>query len=478
MSCTKRIQVDQSDWYRLQQRARQLREVKRDIPRLVADVRARTQADIDRAFSSVAERQRRQQEAVDKLSDRTRDLEADTTRKLREQADRLRQDLRETAGRIEQDTRQRLEEQRRETERAIAAERAERRADMARITQEIAALKDDRARAEATVRTWLGDARTMAGLVDGELPHDRYAPGRLDRLRRRIATAEATAADGRFDAALAVAQETFHELSDLRVDIEQREFERCLAQKEAVEALVQLEALAEENRQRPVVGPDAEVIAGYLLDVAHWSEGEYDRVRQDTAQALVRARDPQTGAEDLRGLRDEEAPRLERSLGEAVERAGMRQLTSQMRVNLADVVAETLAEIAFYDLAEKESGYVDGDPRGAFRARLRNEASGNEITVEIEQADKDSDQCVIRVVSHDHDTTSEAELRDRADAVYQALKEQGVPVGLVASAPVAEPHPPGRPNLRSGGQPGFPGPSSLPPGERPRHRTDGEAPGT
>ncbi|WP_329461487.1 hypothetical protein [Streptomyces sp. NBC_01431] len=463
MSCRKRIQVDQSEWYRLQQRARQLREVKRDIPRLFADVRARTQADIDRAFSSVAQRQRRQQEAVDRLSDRTRDLEADTTRTLREQADRLHQDLRETAGRIEQDTRQRLEQQRRETERAIAAERAERRAEMAVVKGEIDELKQDRARAEATVRTWLADARTMAGLIDGELPHDRYAPGRLDRLRRRIATAEETAADGRFDAALAVAQETFHELSDLRVDIEQREFERCLAQEEAVEALVQLDILAEENRQRPVVGPDDEVIAGHVLDVAHWSEGEYDRVRQDTTQALARARDPQTGVEDLIALRDDEAPRLERSLGETVERAGMRQLTSQMRVNLADVVAETLAEIAFYDLVEKEAGYVDDDPRGVFRARLRNEANGNEITVEIEQADKDSDQCVIRVVSHDHDITSEAELRDRSDAVYQALREQGVPVGLVASLPVEEPHPPV--------------PSVPLPGEQAQHRAGRETPG-
>lgn len=439
MSGRKSIQIDESEWYRLQRHARQLREVRRDIPRLFDDVRAQTRADIDRVFSSVEARQRRQHAAIDKLSDRTRHLEADTTRRLREQADRLHQDLRETAGRIESDTRQRMDEQRREAERALAAERAERRAETAALAQEIEAFKADRARAEDTVRTWLADARTMAGLIDGELPHDRYAPGRLDRLRRRIATAAETAAEGRFDAALAVAQETFHELSDLRVDIEQRELARCQAQKEAVEALVQVETLAEGNRQRPVVGPDAEPVAGYVLDVAHWSEDEYDQVLRDTAGALTRARDPRTDVQDLYALRDEEAPRLERSLGDAVEKAGMRQLTSQMRVNLADVVAETLAEIAFYDLVEEESGYDDADPRGAFRARLRNEANGNEITVEIAQADKDSDQCVIHVVSTDHDITAEAELRDRADAVHRALREQGMPMGLDASAPKVEP---------------------------------------
>ncbi|MBG0851822.1 hypothetical protein I2W78_08185 [Streptomyces spinoverrucosus] len=456
MSGRKRIFIDESEWYSLQRKARQLREVRRDIPRLFADVRAQTRADVDRAFSTVEARQRRQQEAVDTLSDRTRRLEADTTRRLREQADRLHQDLRETTGRIEQDTRRRLQQQQKETERAIAAQRAE----TTRLAQEVEAFKEDRARAEDTVRTWLADARTMADLIDGELPHDRYAPGRLDRLRRRIATAEETAADGRFDAALAVAQETFHELSELRVDIEQRELERCLAQQEAIDALVQVETLAEQNRQRPVVGPDREQVAGYTLDVVYWSEGEYDRVRQDTADALTRARDPQTGVDDLRALRDEEAPRLERGLGETVERAGMRQLTSQMRVNLADVVAGTLAEIASYDLVEEESGYDGGDVRAKFRALLRHEVSGNEITVEIEQAGKDSDQCVIRVVSHDHDVTSEAELRSRADSVYRALREQGVPVGLDAAAPTVDT--------------GSAVPGTVRPGERPAGR---EGPG-
>ncbi|AZQ38083.1 hypothetical protein EJ357_35340 [Streptomyces cyaneochromogenes] len=446
MSCRKRIQVDQSEWYRLQQRARQLREVKRDIPRLFADVRARTQADIDRAFNSVTERQRRQQEAVDKLSDQTRRLEAETTSRLREQADSLRKELRETAGRIEQDTRRRLEDQRKETERAIAVER-----------ERIDGVVRARERAEITARTWLSDARIMADLIDGELPHERYAPGRLDSLRGRIATAEQNTADGHYDAALAGAQETFHGLSDLRVDIEQREFERCLAQKEAIEALVQVETLAEENRERPVVGPDDEVVAGYVLDVAHWSEGEFDLVLRDTDRALARARDPRTGVEDLRGLRDDEAPRLEQSLGETVERAGMRQLTSQMRLNLADIVADRLAEIGFYDLMEKESGYIDGDFRKAFRARLRNEATGNEITVEIEQADKDSDQCVIRVVSHDYDVTSEAELQDRGVAVYEVVQEQGAPMGLVAAAPVTEVHPP---DPGTGERPGSSGPGT------------------
>ncbi|MFD4116634.1 hypothetical protein ACFWSJ_24640 [Streptomyces niveus] len=439
MSGRKLIQIDQSEWHRLQHRARQLQAVKRDVPRLINDVRKQTRADVDRAFSRVQAQQRRQDEAIGRLSDQARQMEAETTRKLREQAERLHQDLRETAGRIEQHTRERLDEQRRETERALAAERAERRAETARLAHEVDVLKTDRAHAEDTVRTWLADADTMAELIDGTLPHDCYASGRLDGVRRRVATARGTAGQGRFDAALAVAQEAFHELSDLRVEIEQREFERCLAQQKAVEALVQVRSLAEDNRHRPVVGPDGRPVAGYSLDVVHWSEGEFDQVLSDTAGALARARDPHTDVTELDALLDEEAPRLERVLSEVVEKAGMRQLASQLRVDLADIVARTLHDIAYYDLVEEESGYAADDFRGAFHARLRNTASGNEIRVEIAQADKDSEHSVIRVESSDHDITAEAELRSRADAVYEALREQGVPLGVEPAPPVPPP---------------------------------------
>jgi hypothetical protein len=360
-------------------------------------------------------------------------LEADTTRRLQEQARELHRTLDETAGRIQEDTRRQLAAQQEETRRAIAAERAERRAEMSRLSQEIDVMKADRARAEETVRTWLSDARTMAGLIAETLPHERYAPGELARLTSRLSTAEQNAAEGRFDAALAVAQEAYHSLSELRMDTEQRELERCSAQTAAVEALVRVDNLIKGNEQRPVVGPDGEALAGYKLDVVYWSEGELDELRRETGDALSRARDDGTGTDDLRELHDQEAPRLERTLGGTVERAGMRHLASQIRVNLADAVAHTLTEYAYYDLVDGE--YADADPRGTYYAKLRDHSNGNEIVLDISQAERDSEQCVVRVLSYDHDVTAEADLRRRAEAIEQALAADG----HRTSAPVSEP---------------------------------------
>lgn len=430
MSGRKRIQVDESEWYRLQRNAQKLKDVQRNLPRLIDDVRKQTRADIDRTFGRVEERQRRHEEVVRGLSAQTRQLEADTSRRLQEQARDLHRTLDETAGRIQEESRRQLAAHQEAVRREIAAERAERRAETARLSGEIDVMKQDRARAEETVRSWLSDSRAMAGLIEGSLPHERHAPGELDRLTRRLTTAEQNTAGGRFDAALAVAQETYHSLSELRLEIEQRELDRSWAQTAAVEALVRIEKLIEGNRERPVLGPDGQPLAGYTLDVAYWSAGELDELGRETERALSRARDDGTDTGELHALR-ERAPELEGALGDIVERAGMRQLASQIRVNLADAVARTLSDYAYYDLVDGE--YEDADPRGAYYAKLRHD-NGNEIVLDISQAVQDDGECVIRVHSYDHDTTAEADLTARARAIGQGLAAEGLRV----SEPVGE----------------------------------------
>ncbi|MFE2154713.1 hypothetical protein ACFXJO_32385 [Streptomyces lavendulae] len=430
MSGRKRIQVDESEWYRLQRNAQKLKEVQRNLPRLIDDVRKQTRADLDRTFGRVEERQRRHEEVVRGLSEQTRQLEADTSRRLREQARELHRTLDETAGRIQEDTRRRLAAHQEAVRREIAEERAERRAETARLSAEIDVMKQGRVRAEETVRTWLSDSRAMAGLIERSLPHERYAPGELGRLTGRLSTAEQNLAHGQFEAALAVVQETYHSLSELRLDIEQRELERSWAQTAAVEALVRIGKLIEGNRERPVLGPDGRPLPGYTLDVTYWSAGELDELGRETERALARARDDGTDTAELQALR-ERAPELEGTLGETVERAGMRQLASQIRVNLADAVAQTLSDYAYYDLVDGE--YQDADPRGAYYAKLRHD-NGNEIVLDISQAVQDDGECVIRVHSYDHDVTAEADLAARARAIGEGLAAEGHQV----SEPVSE----------------------------------------
>ncbi|MFD7492666.1 hypothetical protein ACFV8T_09655 [Streptomyces sp. NPDC059832] len=446
MSGRKRIQVDESEWSRLQRQARQLRKVQREIPQLIDAVRRQTSADLDRTFARVERRQAQHEALVGRLSDRTRQLEADTTRRLKQQAAELRGELAACAGQIREETRQRLAEQQDRVRREIASERAERRAETDRLSARIDVIDQDRAQAGRLVQTWLSDARAMTEAITGAGLHERYAPGELDRLTARLATAEQSATQGRFDAALAVAQETYHSLSELRAETEQRELERCTARMAAIDALATVEKEIEGSLSRPVLDPDGVPVEGCAVDVDYWSEGGLGRLREETANGLARARDDRTGTDELRLLLAQEAPRLEDALGDTVERACLRQLASQTRVNLADAVVQALGRNAYYEFVDGE--YQGADPRGTYYAKLVHE-NGNEIVLDISQTGPDSGRHVVRVLSYDHDITAEAQLQERAEAIGRALADEGHPV---SGAPASEPGAPDRKLLDIQGQ--------------------------
>lgn len=436
MSGKKHILVDETEWYRAQRAAQKLKQVRRDVPRLLDEVRKQTEADQARTRTALEERARRTEEALSGLAADTQRLERDTGRRLREQSDRLREELRSTADRLERDTGTRLAEQRAALERELAAERDQRRRDIDDLTGRVDDLAGIRDRAAAAAQDWIADGATMAGLIDTTLPHEQHAPGRLDRLRRDLDVARSNSDAGLYEAALTLAQGVYLNLSELRLDIEHRELERRLAQDATTEALVLVEALITQNEVRPVAGPDGRPLTGVELDVDHWSEGELEELRGQVAERLARARDDTTTAAEQRELTVESAE-WEQRLGEIVDLAGMRQLASQLRVNLADSVAGTLSRIGAYELMDGE--YEDEDERRPFHAVLEH-ANGNKIVVQVLPAPEGETGQVLRLLSYDHDTASERELRDRAEAVRHALGEEGHPTGALGSDPgVPEP---------------------------------------
>ncbi|WP_217129064.1 hypothetical protein [Streptomyces sp. AC558_RSS880] len=430
MSGKKRILVDETEWYRAQRAAQNLKQVRRDVPRLLDEVRRRTEADQARTRAQLEERARRTEEALSGLTAHTRRLERDTERRLREQSERLHQELRGTAERLERDTRTRLAEQRAALEGQLAAEREQRRRDIAGLTERVDELAGNRERAAAAVREWLADGATMAELI-ATLPHERHAPGRLDRLRLDLDTARRNSDAGHHEAALPLAQRAYLDLSELRLDIEHRELERRLAQGAATDALVMVETLCTQNEVRPVTGPDGRPLPGAELDVDHWSEGELEELRGQVAERLSRARDDATTVAEQRELAAE-AAEMEQRLGEVVDRAGMRLLASQLRVNLADSVAGTLSRIGAYELTDGE--YEDEDERRSYHAVLEH-ANGNKIVVQVLPAPEGETGQILRVLSYDYDTASERELRDRAEAVRHALADDGHPTGALESEP-------------------------------------------
>jgi hypothetical protein len=422
MSGKRRITVDEAQWNALQRQARQLRELKINAPQLVADLQRQTQQEVERVSERLENRQRAVEQTMSALSDQTRALEAETTRQLRDQASEMHRRLADTAGQLREETDAALAQQQQAWRAELAAERKRQRAELARLDSQIR--RQAKASSEAA-EAWLRDAELVHDLIRDELPHERYAPGQLAALDRRLATARDNVQQGQSQAALALAQEAYHDLSELRVEIELRDREWTGLHTVVYEALLQLDGLAAENAKQIIAAGEVGNDAAVDLDVDYWSEGALTKLRSDVADLLTSVNDTEAwpSTDELRDIAEVRVPELERRLSDVVERAHMRLLASQLRVNVAEVVAKTLDEVAGYQVADHL--YEQLDSRRTFLAKLEH-SNGNEIVVSVAPSTDESGQCVLRLLSYDYDTAAESVLEERAHAVTRELRSRGL----------------------------------------------------
>ncbi|WP_067460679.1 hypothetical protein [Actinomadura macra] len=433
MSGAKRITVDAEAWRDARAAAARLGQVRRDVPELIEAVRRQQREALDQAFGEVEGRQRRVEQVLTGLSAEAQRSELRTAKRLREQSDRLRGQIGSAVEQVraEQDERIRA---------AVERERAERRAEIQELGRELDGLRADRDRAASAAERTLADARLMRDAIRAELPHERFAPGRLDRLERRITTAESNLAAGLAAESLSLLQETFLDLAELRAELVLLDQEWQTARLTALDALTVVAERVRFSARLPAPDGHGEPIDGLSFDVDHWSGGGLAALRRDLDVRIGDVRDDSPlGTEELREIVRRDAPGLERQLTDTVTRATAALLASQARVNVAEQVVDAVEHATGF--AWTENAYAGDDQRAAFYSKLRH-LNDNEIVIEVahEEEDDGPGTLAVRILSYDRDTASEEELAERAREIATSLRDRGLPVGdPMADAPRADP---------------------------------------
>jgi hypothetical protein len=440
MSGAKRVTVDQGAWQQAQQAAARLRAVNRELPGMIESLRREQEAAAERITTQVRARQDAFESQLAGLSDQTRRIEAETSRRIRARADQLRRQVRGALDAARQETRASLEEQEQRFQDELARERRDRIEETRGLRDELQATRQDRDRALASAASLAADSRQLRDAIERNLPHQRFAPGRLADLSRRLDVAEGNIAQGFGESALSQAQTIFMELDDLRAEVELRDQEWQVARVTAGSAVTVLQEQLRLNTSPDVIGEDGSPIEGATLDVDFWSEGELAELRAAAAALADRVAaedDPPTLA-DLQQIVGKDIPELDARLTEAVACAQARLWASQVRANLAELVVTTLEETAGYSWEEGQAIYANGDQRRAFYSKLRH-LDDSEIVVEV-APDEVGKSCVLRILSYDKGVPDEEERIRRAHAVVDSLRAQGLEVG-VPTAEQEEPDP-------------------------------------
>ncbi|MGH3901240.1 MAG: hypothetical protein ACRDTA_23920 [Pseudonocardiaceae bacterium] len=433
MSGKKHYHIDMSEWFRQRIRQPLMRVLE---PAVLDRLREQTRAEIERDLAAVHARQANVEQLVQGLSEQTRAVEEQTNRRLRDQLSGMERRLREVDAQLRTEVTGLLSEQDQRLRAEIVQERQQRKAEVQSLRAELTA---DKERAATSARAWLTDARAMRDLIEQTLPHERYAPGRLRQLDTRLGTAAANLDQGMFEAALAGGQDAFHELSELRLDIELRHREWSVLRTAASEALIVLQAMIEQSAHQPVRDEEGRQLPGVNMDVDHWSRGELGQLRAEVGASLsaVLTDAVSMSVDELRAVIETDAPRYQRRLDETVEQAEERLIASQLRVNVADEVVTTLDEVAGYLLDGGQ--YAGKDQREAFYATMTH-PNGNEIVVEVAPEPGGSSGSRLRVLSYDHDVGAEEQRRARATEIARQLRMRGLQVGDPDTEP-GEPDP-------------------------------------
>jgi len=430
MSGKKRIYVDEGEWSRLQREAGQLTQVRRDIPRLIESVRAQANRDVENAFLQFDQRQAATDRALAGLSEQARLLEQDTTRRIQDAAGVLRRELSDTANQVRAEVGQRLAEQEQRLAGQIEHERRERERQVADLRSQVSRLEQQSDTAAELASRWLSDARTLHNLIAEYHDHERYRPGALASLSQRLATAEQNQRDGVGAFGLGLAQDLYHDLADLRVEIEQADLSWRTAQAQANHALLLVSGLIDQNEHNDVVDEDGQPIPNTVLDVDRMSRGALSRLRDEVTSARGRVTDPERPmtVDQLRTMVEETAPELATRIGNVVRQAENAQIASQLRANFADMIAQALAVDFQYRVVAGEWHYADDDQLQGIYAKTRHLDGRGEIVIEVSPGPDDRG-AAIRLHSYDEGTGTEESRQAVAQSVNASLRDLGIDVG-------------------------------------------------
>jgi hypothetical protein len=435
VSGKKRITVDADAWRETMRRANRLRDVERELPGMIAAVKRAQEEQAAKDRADMQARQDKLSRQFAGLSEQARKLEASTTRRINAAAATIMNEAREADKQRRVETRQLLDQQEQRFEAALSAERTERQREAGALRTEIELDRAGRARVLEMGQTQASDARVMHDAIAAILPHERFAAGQLARLTDRLALAEASAAAGTGEAALAQAQEVGLRLRELRTEVELRDAEWRAAHLSAIAAVT---ALAEQISYNSILTvTDDDSGASAELDVDYWSDEQLSAIKEEAEALESRVRneaDPPT-IDELRDISERSVAALDGRLSDVVAAARTRQWASQVRVNMAEMVVNVLEPLTGYEF--DAATFAGDDQREAFYSKLRH-PDESEIVIEV-APDEDGKSCVIRVMSYETGRVDESQRVARVHAVADSLREQGL--GGTPAADRGEPDP-------------------------------------
>jgi len=445
------VRVEEQELRRLREQESRLRSLQRDLPDRLNAIRTEAQRDLQQRLAPLEQRAQRQEQEAQKLKSNLASLELETHRRMLAQRKALQESLKESERRqqetlkaevhgLETAMREGFDQQRRLFLQITADQRqeyitlnqgldqkfteliAEERQARQQLETRLAQKESNKAQLAENL---LSDVELIWQQIEKNYQHERFAPDRLVALRRELDLANSNIGAGITEAAIAVTQKTYLSLVDLRVELEQKEQEWLLFHNATLEELRSLIAEVQSNRECEVEIGQGEEAQKFRLAVDYWTTGRLSRYEQELQQMETRL----VSEANTLSLAQLEAiegqiETLQPQLGEIVEQARTEILSSQMRAEIADRVADVLGGMGYILIQSSDALYEDEDQRQAYVLKLKDVNGGEVVTIISPEKEFGVNQ--ISVNSFGTILKNEQSQQQNASAIFEALAADGL----------------------------------------------------
>ena len=316
-------------------------------------------------------------------------------------------------------TSQQFKDQRREMHQIANAQK--RQINQIRIKMDDLIIREDQRQQYAS--SFIEGLKKMIEKDEQLLPHEQFAPGKLQKVKERLNLAESNLNNQIPQAALVSAQETMFEYYAWKEEVvsAERQFESLFEQ-----TFSTYEALLENVRKNRNVELSDD--AGYL-EVNYWTNGAYGDL-ESQIQNMIEKLEQEKQEIDQGQLEEiyEQIGDLESKQNKLIKDAIDRITSSQIRAEMGDKVVQSLEKQGFQYI---DRGYEASDQRKTYVLKLRN-PNGTEI-VAIIAPDDEAHKNSITVNTYGDSFHGDAERKMRFEEIRKSLQDAGINLGDVES---------------------------------------------